>query len=364
MFKFTHLSGLILFLLLTPIFVSAIEVNPQDYGAVVDDGIDDSSSIQAAIDAVIEKGGGKVLFPGGTLNVNKTISIQPGYNGGQIILKGNRGSALEISVGEKSVAISAGNLNMLTFEDLAIVGKKVPMGNPDFFDAKYVIYSNYVGQTNITRCQLMGLAVQNKSAIVYLGNTDAHVNDSQFDGNLAMYDTGAVILAEDTMGLTVSRSTFIDYANFKGEYLSKTPGFVGAWIMVKGGKEMNALGQRRILIEDSRFDEGAATAVWIENVAWVDIVGVSANINGTGVGRGIYLKRVDYANVRQSWFGYTGAARPALDVESIGGLEVTSLKFGGGVYFLKQFDSVKVNINYCPQCTAQPADRITVQKRK
>jgi hypothetical protein len=364
MFKFTHLFGLILFLLITPVFVSAVEVNPQDYGAVVDDGIDDSSAVQAAINAVLEKGGGKILFPGGTLNINKPISIQPNYSGGQMILKGNRGSVLEVSVGQENTAIYAGNLNMLLFEDLAIVGKKVPMGAVDFFDAKYVIYSNYVGQTTITRCQLLGLAVPNKSAIVYLGITDAHVSDSQFDGNLAMYETGAVILAENTMGLTVSRSSFIDYSNFKGEYLSKTPGFVGAWIMVKGGAPMNALGQRRILIEDSRFDEGAATIIWAENVAWVNVVGISANINGTGVGRGIYLKNVDYANIRQSWFGYTNAARPALDFENVGGSEVTSLKFGGGVYFLKQFGSIKVSINYCPQCVAQPLLPGTLQKRK
>jgi Pectate lyase superfamily protein len=363
MFKLTKLLFLFALLLFVPTFVSAIEVNPEDYGAIIDDGMDDSAAIQDAIDAVVERGGGRILFPSGTLNINRPISIQPRYNGGQMVFKGNRGSVLEISVGDQSTAIYAGNLNIMTFEDLAIVGKNVPMGALDFFDAKYVIYTTYVGQTNITRCQMLGLAVKNGDAIIYLGNTDARVTDSQFDGNLAMYDTGAVILAQDTMGLTVSRSTFMDYANFKGTYHSKTPGFVGAWIMVKGGKPMNALGQRRIVIEDSRFDEGAATVIWAENVAWVHITGIVANINGTIVGRGIFLRNVEYANIRESWFGYTGARRPALDFENVGGAEVTSLKFGGGVYFFKQFGTMKVNINYCPQCVAAPPLRDSLEKR-
>ncbi|MBS1792990.1 MAG: hypothetical protein JSS81_04005 [Acidobacteria bacterium] len=330
----------------------AQDIRPEAYGAIVNDNIDDTPAVQAAIDAVLEEGGGTVVFPSGRLNITRTIRVIPnGYVGGEIKLQGNRGSVLDFSMGTSGYGIYAGNLNSLNIEDLVITGKRVEPGQPGFYDANYVVFSNYVNQTNITRCQFYGLAVPSGSAIVYVGNTDARIADSQFDGDLGAYPEGAVILADNPRGLTVTRCTFLDYANFNGQYYSKASGFVGSWIKVRGNPEINdANGIRRVLIEDSRFDEGAATAVNINSVPWVDISGISINVNGSDYGRGVFLKNVEYAKVQESWFGWTVLTRPALDLENVGGLEVTALKFGGGVYFVRQQNPVEMTVKFCPQC--------------
>jgi hypothetical protein len=355
MSKFTSFLGLVLLLFVAPVFVFAVEVKPEDYGAIVDDGVDDSEAIRLALNHLFTKGGGTISFPSGKMNINRTIRLVPeGFAGADLILRGTRGSVIEISVGENGTAFDAGNLNMLIFEDLIITGKNVPSTSPDFYDAKYVLYSTYVNQTNIIRCQFYGLAVRNNFAVIYAGNTDVRISDSQFDGNLASYPNGAVILAENVKGLTVSRTTFMDYANLHGTYISKTPSLIGAWISVKGGLPHNANGQRRIVIEDSRFDEGAATAITAENIAWLNITGISVNVNSTDAGRGMFLKNVEYANIAQSWFGYSANTRPALDFQNVKGADVTSLKFGGGVYFFKQFGTMKMNITFCPECVELP----------
>ncbi len=352
MIKLKIFFALILFVLTVPICVSAYEAKPENFGAVVDDGLDDSLAVQAAIDDVLTKGGGTIVFPGGKLNLNRTIRLVPdGYMGGEVKLQGNRGSVLEISMGTSGIAFYAGNLNSFTLEDLVFVGKPAEPGAADFYDANYVVFSNYVQQTNITRCQFYGLAVPSGSGLIYVGNTDARIADSQFDGSLGAYPNGAVIMADNPRGLTVSRCTFLDYANFRGQYLAKSPAYLGAWIWVKGtGANFNANGIRRVVIEDSRFDEASASAINIENVPWVNIRGISVNVNGADPGRGVYLKNVEYARIEESWFGYTTLSKPALDLVNVQGLEVAALKLTGGVYFWRKQNVSSTSIKFCPQC--------------
>lgn len=350
MSKFIAFLGFFILLFITPVIVPAIEIKLEDHGAVVDDDLDDSGALQRAIDAVFEKGGGKVLFPSGRININNAITAVPAFVSGDLKFQGTRGSVVEVSVGADKIAFSFGRLNMLRIEDMIFVGKNVTIDSPDFYDAKYVFHSTSVDQTTITKCQFFGLAVPDNAAVIYFGNTDARISDTQIDGSLALYPGGSVVLAENSRGLTVTRTTFIDYANLHGTFLTKSTALAGTWIKVIGNVSGNANGTRRILIEDSRFDEGAATAIDIRDTPFVDIMGVNVNVNNTSVGRAVFLKNVDHARIEQSWFGYATSVRPALDFDNVKGAEVTALKFGGGVYFLKQYPNIKVGINYCPQC--------------
>lgn len=342
---------IIICFLLLPVYAFAVESRPEDFGAIPNDGLDDSAAIQSAIDDVVAEGGGTIIFPSGKLNVTNILRFVPtGYIGGEVKLQGNRGSIVEVSTGASGIAFYAGNLNIFTIEDLIVVGKNVPEGNPQFYDAKYVVFTTFVQHTNIIRSQFYGLGVPSNGAVLYFGNTDARVIDSQFDGSLGQYPEGAVIMAEDTRGLTVKRSSFIDYANFYEGYLSKTTAFTGSWIKVKGGLPLGANGMRRVVVEDCRFDEGAATAVSIENVPWAYLTGNSVNVNSASPGKGIYLKDVEHAKIEQSWFGYTAQARPALDLTNVKAVEIVSLKFGGGVYFWKKQNVLSTSVRFCDQC--------------
>jgi hypothetical protein len=53
-----------------------VEVSVTDFGAVANGSTDDSAKIQAAIDAVVALGGGKVKLPRGTLAISSTINIR------------------------------------------------------------------------------------------------------------------------------------------------------------------------------------------------------------------------------------------------------------------------------------------------
>lgn len=345
----------LLFLIISILFLNAyalaVESRPENFGAIPNDGIDDTEAVQSAINEIISVGGGNVIFPSGKLEIHGIIRIVPtAFIGGEVKLQGNRGSIVEVSTGAGGLAFYAGNLNVFTIEDLVIIGKNVPAEDPEFFDAQYVVFSSYVQQTNIIRCQFYGLAVPNEGAVIYFGNTDGKVLDSQFDGSLGQYPDGAVIMAENMRGLTVSRTTFLDYANFHGEFLSKTPSFTGSWIKVKGGLPLNANGMRRVVVEDSRFDEGAATAVSVEDVPWVYMTGNSVNVNGAEPGRGIFLKNIDHAKIEQSWFGYSPHARPALFLQNVKAIEIVSLKLSNGVYFWKKENVLSTSIKFCDQC--------------
>lgn len=345
------LLAVVFCLIVFPLAAQAAEVRLEDFGAVVNDGQDDSAAVQAAANAVFQNGGGTILFPSGKIEIRNTVRFVPeGYVGGDLKLKGNRGSVVEISAGVNGTPFYGGNLTTWTFEDLTMVGKNVQPGDPAFYDAAWVVFSNNVQQTNIIRCQFYGLAVPNDRAVVYFGNTDGKITDSQFDGSLGQYPNGAVVTAENSRGLSVTRTTFLDYANFMGVYYSKSTAYTGAWIQVKGGMAHNANGQRRTLIQDSRFDEGAAAAIRIEDVAWASIKGINVNVSGTTPGTGVYLKNVEHAVIEQSWFGYTTEPRLAITTVNVGGLEVSSLKFGGGVYFKTKPGKGSVSVRNCAEC--------------
>lgn len=344
-----RILGLLVIILLYAMSIAAMDVNVVDYGAIPNDELDDTQAINDAYSFLKEKGGGTIHFPGGRLKVSNTIRLIPPRYGGQVAFKGNTGSIIEVSAGDNMI-FYAGNLNILTFEDLTFVGKNVPESSPEFYDASYLIFALYINQTNIIRCRFYGLAVKSPNSLIYFGNTDAKIVDSQFDGSLGQYPDGAVIRAENTIGLTVSRTSFIDYANLDGEYLSKTPGYVGSWIAVNGELPFSGIGKRRIVIEDSKFDEGAATAIKVENVPWVTIAGVTVNVNGASPGKGVYLKNVEYAKIEQSWFGFAAQPRPALDLTNVKSLEATSLKFGNSVYFWRKVNVTNTLIRFCDQC--------------
>lgn len=330
-------------------------INVRDFGAVADDGLDDSSAFQSAVDQAFSQRGGTILIPAGKYDINRTIDAVPtNYVGADLKFAGQKGAVLQISVGRDAIAFSAGNLNSLVFEDLTLIGRNVAFSDPDFFDARHVIYANHINLFNVTRCNFFGLATQSsegaQTGIIFVGDTDAKFTDSQFDGNLSLYSTGSIIEATDFRGLTVSRCTFLDYANLSGEYFSKSTSFVGAWIRARNTTGFNKSQQRRLFVEDSRFDEGAAYALDVINVPWVMVRGIYVNVNSTSAGRGIRLTNVEFARVDQSTFGMARYARPAIEVFNCKGLYAAGLRFSEQVYFLANNGVDDLKVEFCPAC--------------
>lgn len=95
-----------------------VDITHSDYGAIADDGLDDTTAFQAAIDAVNSAGGGFVLVPEGTYNVTELITH---LSGSPICIKGagKKASKIEIST---NTGVFDLRVNHDAIEDISIVG--------------------------------------------------------------------------------------------------------------------------------------------------------------------------------------------------------------------------------------------------
>ncbi len=85
-------------------------------------------------------------------------------------------------------------------------------------DTQTLLSSSSVTQTIIRNCQFFGLFA--RDMLIRIENTDALFENNQFEGSVGNI---GLIYANDFKGLTVRNTTFIDYANFGSQYLTKTP---------------------------------------------------------------------------------------------------------------------------------------------
>jgi hypothetical protein len=328
-----------------------------DFGAVPDDSESDTIAVQAAVDHVLEKGGGTVVFGPGLYIIDGRVNIVPRFVGYNLTLEGTGGATIRIGAGEGIIVFYAANLNQLNFRDLTFLGRNVAAAHPDFIDSGYLIFANYVLALDVSRCNFFGLAVRQSEvegtgALIFAGITEAKIRDSNFNGSWAPYPNGSLIEAVNTNGLIVSNSRFFDYANFQGEYFDKTTSFVGAWIRALNTEDFNSSYQKRILVEDSFFDEGAAVGIDAVRIPNLMVSGVRISVSGTSPGRGIRLNQVGYAEVKQSVFGLATSPRPAIEVIDVQGLKVSSIRFSEAVYFLLNNGVQSAKLEFCPQCGA------------
>jgi len=278
-------------------------VSITQFGAIANDAKDDSAALQAAFDA-IKASGGTILVADGRYILQHQVNFSvAGAASVSVALRGEPGSSLEVQLqNQNESAIGVGNLNALTIEDMTFLGKEGDQNN-----GGWILSQNYVQHCRIVNSQFLGL--QMTGGIVDTQKAAVLIESCLFDGN-AMGN--AAIWAHDFRALTVRNSQFIDYANYQGRYLSKTPANTGSWIKVENGLAFNAVGQRRVVIEDTSFDEGAIRTAVFSNVAFVFIRGTATNLNSTTPGAGFVFDNVGLASVEQASFGYTKARRPAI----------------------------------------------------
>jgi hypothetical protein len=327
-----------------------------DFDAIPNDGMSDTNAVQAAVDHVLENGGGSVIFGPGIYVVDGRMNIVPDKVGYDVTFEGTGSSVVEVAAGDGIIVFYAGNLNQLNFRDLTFVGRNVPSDHPDFIDAGYLIYANYVLSMNVIRSNFFGVGVRDsvtgKGALIFAGATDAAIKDSNFNGSYAPYPHGSLIEVQNFGGLILSNCRFLDYANYQGELYVKTSAFVGAWIRAMNTAEFDFSQQKRVAIEDSFFDEGAAVGIDAVRIPNLMVSGVRISVSGTSPGRGIRLNQVGYAEVKQSVFGLATSPRPAIEVIDVQGLKVSSIRFSEAVYFLLNNGVQSAKLEFCPQCGA------------
>src|ERR1044072_7940547 len=170
------------FVFLTTQTVFGVTINLAERRMTVNDGRDDSAIVQQAITEALAGGGGTGIFPSGVTGINTGVAVAPEYyKPVNLILKGDGGSVIRISVGSKGTAFGFGNLNQLKITNLVFTGKNVPIGNPQFIDARYVFFIGYVAVTNIQETSFFGIAVPSGGSIIQAA-TNLTVDNCQFEG--------------------------------------------------------------------------------------------------------------------------------------------------------------------------------------
>lgn len=320
-------------------------VYAQTYGVVADDGIDDSAAINNAINELKTRGGGKLVLPPGQIIVSQqlyfytygnNVSYEIEGDGTEILVNGNNGSVL----------FYFGNNNQVDIHGVSFVGRNVyDPSDPQYIDCAYLIFANYVNKLTIRNTQFIG--VRADYSIVYSGISDTVLEDVQFGGSSgrsAAVEAGITAWSNDQWfrGLTVRNTTFLDYGNYRNQDYWKSSSDNTYWIKASSSAEMrdsvNAMHERLLRIEDSRFDEAATIAIAAWNVEFLKVEGINVNVNSTANARALDLSGVHYAEVNFSRFGYTNANKPAIKAVDGTNVSVKGITLGGGV-ILSQKDA-------------------------
>ncbi len=301
--------------------INAKTVDISDFGAIPEDNKDDSAALQTAFKAIESTGGTIEITGGGKYLIEQPVRFIPTALNVNLILKFDGGTHFEVQLGNPyESAFEAGNLNSFVIENGIFIGRNGTQTN-----AGWVITQNFVQQSRIVNSQFFNLSLT--GGVINTARTNALIESSQFDGNTAPN----IILVETYRGLTIRNSQFLDYALFRGVYLSKTPSGVGAWIRAENMLPLNAVGGRRIAIEDCQFDEGATTSISIKNADFVSIKGTTVNMNGSITAIGFLFDNIKSGQVEQSSLGYTNLMSPGIKAVNKSSIEVNGLSLGQGV---------------------------------
>jgi hypothetical protein len=93
--------------------INGAPVNVLDFGAVGDNAADDTAAIQAAIDAVVDAGGGSVYFPSGTYKLTDALVVDTGVYTEGIILFGDGRNTILNQTGSAKDAVHFGTTQFL-----------------------------------------------------------------------------------------------------------------------------------------------------------------------------------------------------------------------------------------------------------
>ncbi len=309
-----------------PLSRERINIGDYPYNAICDGTTNVGPAFDAALAAAKTNGNPKLItFPPGTCKISTPVA-ETFSNSYDIIIKGSgSGTVLLLATGASN-AISLGALYSLTISDLAFAGNAAAGPISDAATA--------ISITNVTKALIINnqfYALYNPTGLIVATSSDITVTDNKFRGSFACGSgpNCSAIVSNNWIGGVVKRNHFIDFGDLNaGGFISRGGVTANqAWILFnKPAAEIvgtvapvaNALAQRRIVIEDNIFDEGATFHVYIaSNIgigepynAFVRIAGNSSNVSSVSGGSGYYIQGGRHVEIDQNYVGY--ASNPGL----------------------------------------------------
>lgn len=278
-----------------------MELLVEDYfaaeGGAADDSTDCSAALQAAIEDAYTASGATIVFPSGICRLN--IEVGRNFTGGEGTLhfKGYGDSAVRFMT-EQYNRFNIYNLPLIGFSDLTFLGD--PTGSGILPDASNRHFHLGAQVAWFERCQFLGLRLSGTNGAVWnVGLTVVR--------DCGMYGfSGAAAFEYNGGGLTLDNVECIDYGNYNGVYISKTPAGIGCWVLGRGIVSNDSRKQDRISIRGCSFDEGAYYAIDSDGVANILFEDSVVNVNPSG--GGIRMVNGDALDIKRSRFGYTSTA--------------------------------------------------------
>lgn len=310
-----------------------------DY-CTANDGNDDAACVQGIVDAI--PSGGTILFDAGVWDLKGRVDFTTSTNdNNSFLIKGDKGAIIKPDY--NGTIFYAGTHNQLVFQNLIFLGDGVSANH----DVTYLIYASSGLRTKIDGCQFIG--VKATYSVIYAANTDLVISDTSFHG---LSSSVASVEANNARGLTVRDSEFFDYSQFNNVYYSKTSQGVGAWIKAYAPSHAtaNANGNRGVILENVRFDEGALKTAIFQNLKYVRVENVMVNVVGVTYGAGMVFDNVRLASVKRSFFGYSGNARPAFVLTNSSKVNVEGLTLGASVFQSTVDGTSTINVSDCDGC--------------
>ena len=209
--------------------------NILDFGAIADDGIDDSAAIQAAIDACGAAGGGEVYIPAGTFLISSTINIMvsnitlSGEGAGASIIDdfegvGGLGDNPLIEIGE----INAGSyVENISFRDITFTNG-IPQVNwvSNVNKLRSCITAAYVKDITIEKCEFVD--IQGVSGFKIEDCMNVYVQDTLFQN---MGYSGMAVYCDN-------KNVFVDNCVFDTNTVTEFEG-TAVYLLLSGHDEQN-----------------------------------------------------------------------------------------------------------------------------
>ncbi|MFA5292980.1 MAG: glycosyl hydrolase family 28-related protein [Phycisphaerae bacterium] len=304
--------------------------NVRDYGAAGDGIADDTSAIQAAINAVSAAGTGVVFVPYGTYRITSTLQLKArvsllgdsqGSVGGSIIKAGGNLSAMIQTLQDQGSYLA---IDDLTFDGSANQGYSVTwaLDLADFLASRIgsVKIFNINGGGIWSRSSGTGPSWVNwfiDSEIYITGNNYALRLGSSDSFIKGLYVNGGLGLYEDENSGNVYRDCIVE--NCVYGLIVQTPGGSNNFISVVNSRFRNntygvyfnytSAFQTYATIQNCEFENNSSADVYLKNANHISLVENKFKTANPSLGQNIYMTGdVDYISAVDNWFAGSSQA--------------------------------------------------------
>jgi hypothetical protein len=345
--KYLKLILTTLFIAMMMTSINAKTVNLTDFGAVADDGIDDSESFNNALADLAGSGGGTLILPSGDIDMNDRVRVS--LNNANYQITGDSGTVIRLHGHQGMDFFDFEDATQFDIKNVVFAGEA-----SDGFDAATLISFKSVKHATISKSTFFNIGAT--VAIIDFENAILSVEDTMFLGSGA---TDSTIRSSSSLGLSISNSVFENSGEFRGQNGNKIDSIPQmAWIHVANPDAEGVTAKSgHIRIKDSKFGSDALYTFCIENQGSAQLSGVTATINPTKLARGVFARNIAHLDVSSTSFSGNGRGRYAFSLKGNTYLLASGLILYGGAVIGDLEGASERNIVHCVGCTVSPLRR-------